>query len=295
VAAHESVRRYRLETIERSSRSLGRQTLPVAAVVDRDQGALEMLGRRREAALCAALVAQNPEQFRWFAVLHHLSVLGIGTDWSAVLAVADWLRRQPGLGSMSARSTSRGSTRNSASGTAGRSRASWTTGSRPRLGTRRAFEQAYGSQSRPVRIRFRVLDPANAPVPGLVDVTLPVDELAALTPALRRGVVVENEISMLAFPDLAEGLAIWGSGNQAPELPSAIPWLPDVDLYYRGVIDTHGFAILNRLRGVLPHVWSLLMDRATLLDDPDRWRENETLGAGPHPNSSRWCSRTTAC
>ena len=40
---------------------------------------------------------------------------------------------------------------------------------------------------------------------------------------------------------------------------------------YWGDIDTHGFAILNRLRHHLPHARSMLMDRATLLDHRDHW------------------------
>ncbi len=39
---------------------------------------------------------------------------------------------------------------------------------------------------------------------------------------------------------------------------------------YWGDIDTHGFAILNRLRR-LPHARSMLMDRATLLAHRDHW------------------------
>ena len=35
-------------------------------------------------------------------------------------------------------------------------------------------------------------------------------------------------------------------------------------MYYWGDIDTHGFAILDQLRGQFAHVDSLLMDRATL-------------------------------
>lgn len=36
------------------------------------------------------------------------------------------------------------------------------------------------------------------------------------------------------------------------------------DVVYWGDIDTHGFAILDRLRGHLPHARSMLMDAATL-------------------------------
>lgn len=49
-----------------------------------------------------------------------------------------------------------------------------------------------------------------------------------------------------------------------------------------GDIDTHGFAILGRLRGHLPQVRSLLMDEATLLAHRELW-VTEPL---PHPAES---------
>ena len=38
-----------------------------------------------------------------------------------------------------------------------------------------------------------------------------------------------------------------------------------------GNLDTHGFAILDRLRAWLPQTRSLLMDRQTLLEHRERW------------------------
>ena len=43
------------------------------------------------------------------------------------------------------------------------------------------------------------------------------------------------------------------------------------DVRYWGDIDTHGFAILDRLRAWLPQARSVLMDRETLLAHRDRW------------------------
>ena len=50
-----------------------------------------------------------------------------------------------------------------------------------------------------------------------------------------------------------------------------LPWLTDVPIDYWGDLDTHGFAILNRLRAFLPQTRSLLMDADTLLSHRDRW------------------------
>lgn len=54
---------------------------------------------------------------------------------------------------------------------------------------------------------------------------------------------------------------------------SEVAWLLDVEVWYWGDIDTHGFGILNRLRAKLPHTRSFLMDRETLLAHQDLWGE----------------------
>ncbi len=84
-----------------------------------------------------------------------------------------------------------------------------------------------------------------------------------------RAYVIENEITYLAFPVPAGAIVIFGSGYSLPFLP--LGWLAGLDLTYWGDIDTHGFAILNRLRHHLPNARSMLMDRVTLLDHRDHW------------------------
>lgn len=62
----------------------------------------------------------------------------------------------------------------------------------------------------------------------------------------------------------------WGKGYDADRAAS-LAWLADVPVLCWGDIDTHGFGILNRVRGRLPQTRSLLMDRATLLEHEARW------------------------
>ena len=52
-----------------------------------------------------------------------------------------------------------------------------------------------------------------------------------------------------------------------------VPWLQDKAIFYWGDLDTHGFAILDSLRSMLPSVRSLLMDRETLLSHRALWVE----------------------
>ena len=63
---------------------------------------------------------------------------------------------------------------------------------------------------------------------------------------------------------------IFGQGYDVGKIANA-PWLSRVPVYYWGDIDTHGFAILDHLRSLVPHVRSVLMDHATLHAHEDQW------------------------
>ncbi|MAP07479.1 MAG: hypothetical protein CMM00_01165 [Rhodopirellula sp.] len=56
-------------------------------------------------------------------------------------------------------------------------------------------------------------------------------------------------------------LALGGLGNGVTQL-SDISWLSECKVIYWGDLDADGFRILDRLRAVLPHVESRLMDRS---------------------------------
>ena len=71
--------------------------------------------------------------------------------------------------------------------------------------------------------------------------------------------------SYLDFPRVPNAMAVFGEGFGVTVLDQ-ISWLGDCELVYWGDIDTHGFAILDRLRKRVPAVSSILMDRATLID-----------------------------
>jgi len=65
-------------------------------------------------------------------------------------------------------------------------------------------------------------------------------------------------------------LVIFGLGYGLHSLKNA-GWLAGTPIHYWGDIDSHGFAMLDQLRGYLPHTRSLLIDRATLLDHEALW------------------------
>lgn len=141
------------------------------------------------------------------------------------------------------------------------------------------FSGRYGFLEKPTRIRLRVLDPAIPTVPGLAcpDLTLAADNFSRLQLAVRRVFITENETNFLAFPQVSDAIVIFGAGYGWDGLARS-QWLRACALYYGGDIDTHGFAILARLRSYFGHVESLLMDSATLDAHAAFWgREDKPL------------------
>lgn len=138
-----------------------------------------------------------------------------------------------------------------------------------------ALEHAGEWPQVPITLRLRFLDPACAIVPGgdgppLMDIALTSAALAALNPPVERVFMTENETNFLAFPPAPGSLVLFGAGYGIGTLAGA-QWLRERALHYWGDIDTHGFAILDQLRGYAPHAQSFLMDRATLLAHGEHW------------------------
>lgn len=134
------------------------------------------------------------------------------------------------------------------------------------------FCNRYGFREKPLRVRFRILDPELALIPEVTDqdITLTHETFARLTLPVRRVFITENETNFLAFPAVTAGMVIFGVGYGAEMLAEA-HWLSACHLYYWGDTDTHGFAILSQVRGILPGIQSFLMDEATLLRNRELW------------------------
>lgn len=134
------------------------------------------------------------------------------------------------------------------------------------------FERRFGLRCDEPLIRFRWLDRSFLLEGHIADATVPLSELAAYAPGCERVFVTENRINFLTLPECTGSLAIFGGGYAIERLGS-LPWLRERPLYYWGDIDTHGFAILSRLRRHWEHTHSLLMDRDTLLSHQALWSE----------------------
>jgi hypothetical protein len=133
------------------------------------------------------------------------------------------------------------------------------------------FFQLCGIRRPPQMARVRLLDRVlKEQIGGLEDFTAPIEEVASLSITPTRVYVVENVQTALAFHDLSLSVVLLGLGYNVDVL-GRIPWIGKADCVYWGDLDTHGFAILNRARSVVPRIRSLLMDEDTLLSHRELW------------------------
>ncbi|HET7754380.1 MAG TPA: DUF2220 domain-containing protein [Anaeromyxobacteraceae bacterium] len=134
-----------------------------------------------------------------------------------------------------------------------------------------SFDRRFGLREKPFLVRFRLLDDALR-IQGLADLTIPIEDLERLDLAVDDVVVTENEVNGLTLPPRTRTLVLFGQGYAVDRL-GEVPWLARRRLFYWGDIDTHGFAMLDRFRGVFPATASIMMDRATLLAHRRMWVE----------------------
>lgn len=142
-----------------------------------------------------------------------------------------------------------------------------------------SFAARYGFRRRPSYLRLRLLAPVPTFPATVTEVQLRVDELAATQLPVDTVFIVENQATYLAFPSVPGAVVVFGEGFGTTVL-EAVAWLQKKQLVYWGDIDTHGFAILHRLRERVPSVRSLLMDRATLI------AHREQIVGEPTPTSA---------
>lgn len=283
---------YRIEWRSVNHRVLGTNEIPSAIWIDTLDDALALIGKRRAATQFAALVElareNQPGLLPWLSK-RPLRALELAEVWPLLLEVVAWLLRHPrpaiylrqiDLPGVHSKLIERHrgalaelldlvlpdeyieGTHTGVSG----------------------FCRRYGFLDKPSRVRFRMLEPniQLLPVETDQDITLTQAAFASLELPITKVFITENEINFLAFPDVPDAIVIFGAGYGVDHF-ATVPWLKLKDIYYWGDIDTHGFAILNQLRGLLPHTVSFLMDQQTLLDHRTLW------GTETHPET---CSLT---
>jgi len=138
------------------------------------------------------------------------------------------------------------------------------------------FEQRFGFQFDPSRIRLRILDAKlSENFSGITDIEIPLTLLIQLNFAARKIFITENKMNGLTFPNTESAVVLFGLGYGI-QILKEIPWLTDKSLYYWGDIDTHGFNILSKLRSYFPAVQSFLMNETTLLSHRNHWVNEST-------------------
>ena len=278
----ESVSGIRLEWREVHHRVQGLQRLPDQAWLDSLEGAWKLLGRRRDGERFGALVAETrkdlPELLPWLA-RRPLAALELEREWPLLVAVVAWLRRNPCPGVYLRQVDVPGVHSKFIEAHRGVLSELFDLCLAPEAvrgecrGTTR-FSARYGFLDKPTLIRFRLLDD-RVPLlngPRRPDLALDADSFAHLDLLPRHVFITENETNFLSFPDVQGGIVIFGAGYGWEALAKAA-WLNRCALHYWGDIDTHGFAILDRLRAHFAHVASCLMDRETLLAHEVFWDE----------------------
>jgi hypothetical protein len=273
----------RIDWREWNHRVQGMQRLPVAVWIDSVDEALAFIGKARQAQRFEVLWQQaasaQPALLAWMS-RRPLQALDLADRWERLLAVVAWLQARPRPGVYVRQVDAPGVDSKFIEAHRGVLTEMLDAALLPEAidtcasGTAQ-FARRFGFLDKPVRIRFRLLDPALPSLPGcegLPDITLDAASFAALALPVERVFITENETNFLAFPEVARAIVVFGAGYGWEALARAA-WLHRCRLYYWGDIDTHGFAILDHLRGHFPHAASFLMDRETLLAHRLQWGE----------------------
>lgn len=265
-AGRRSDSRYDLEWTTIGGRHIGRNRLPSRAVISSYAQAWALLGvtaavRRFDEIL--ALVDDHPAVRDW-VILHPLRALELYAEMPQLLAAFGWLDAH--------RSSGRYLREISAPGVDTKFAERHRVVLADLLGVSRTstgFLAGLGLRAKPEFVRLRFGGTLGLPQP-LTELAVRSDQLADLAVHPKRALVIENEISYLSVDVPADGVVIWGKGFDVDQV-GKLGWLTDADVVYWGDLDTHGFAILDRLRAWLPQARSILMDRDTLLSHRDRW------------------------
>jgi hypothetical protein len=255
-----------------SHRLFGENQMPSAVTIPDAEAAVRMIGASRGWNTYQGMISlcrdSFPELLDWLAK-RAMTALDLASDWPAILAVVAWVRDHPRSGLFLRQIDAPGvhtklveKHRSVISELLDRVLPEDAIDASARGAS--GFARRYGFRDKPERIRIRFLDPSCAIAPerlGL-DLTMNAAAFASLNAPVERVFITENEINFLAFPFCRASLILFGSGYGWSALAGA-QWLNQREVYYWGDIDTHGFAILDQLRGHFPHVRSMLMNPET--------------------------------
>jgi hypothetical protein len=269
----------RVEHKRVGGRLIGANSIPFRAWIDGYPQLWKLLGAEKEVAAFGAAMDRAKEvapALTDWVIAHPVRVLALAADWDKIVATVAWIGDHPSAGTYIRQIDVPGVDTKFIE----RHRAILTDLLDLQLPPDRIdatvpradFAARYRFRTKPSYVRFRYLAPGGTvrPAGGFTEYTVRACELAANPPQAATVYVVENETTYLAFPPAADAIVILG-GGYAVSVLDGLRWLAERELVYWGDIDTHGFAILARLRRRFPHTRSMLMDRATLLAHQTQW------------------------
>ncbi|MFV2196830.1 DUF3322 domain-containing protein [Nocardiopsis sp. LOL_012] len=267
----------RVEYTRIGGRRLGSNEVPRRVWIDTFDRLCELLGTTADAERFQEVLSQTrafaPRLVPWLE-RHPMRALELAEHWTEILAAVRWIRERPDTRQLYLRQIDVPGVDTKFIESHRGTLADLLDLVLPveRVDTARpvsSFAARYGFRTKPDYVRFRGLD--GSLMDGYTELSVRADEFR-LPQDVETVFIVENEITFLAFPPCRRSIVVLG-GGYAVAVAARITDLVGLDVVYWGDVDTHGFAILNRLRAHLPRAVSMLMDEDTLLDHRTHWSD----------------------
>ncbi len=280
---------YRIVWRKVNHRVLGSNKIPSEAWLDSMEDALGLIGKQHAASIFTSLLTlireKEPCLLPWLSK-RSLRALELAEAWPLMLQTVAWLRKHPQPGIYLRQIDLPGVHSKFIESHRGVLSELFDLAlpleaiNAEATGTNN-FCRRYGFRDKPLRVRFRLLDPDLTILSTDTDqdITITREAFARINILAETVFITENEINFLAFPPVRGAMVIFGAGYGFRNLAD-IEWLHNRKLFYWGDIDTHGFAILNQFRELFPHAVSFIMDRQTLLTHRSLW------GTENHPETA---------
>ena len=254
------------ETVD--ERRFGQHERPTRARFTNERRYLQAIGKSLEAARfrdeCARILEWHPEWKPWVASNVRVVLREIGS-WERILGVTAWLKANPNSGLYPRQLPIFGVDTKFVESRVSLLDELLSFPFKPPSGV--DFRCKWGLRNEEPLVRLRFLDPEirrRCGFPECADeIALPVTQAGRLSLEGTVVIMVENLRNFLALPQIKGFVALFGSGDALANW-RGVEWLQSTECHYWGDMDAHGFAMLARLRGFLPHAHSLLMDRITL-------------------------------
>lgn len=272
---------YFLEEKEINFRIVGKNFIPVYAVIETTEDALRLLNKNSEAKMFQTVCQEFFEEWRMYPHFEHLKewflkhpfrvMREIGENFSKIILVLKWFEHNPEHYVYIRQLDIEGID------------TKFIEKHQSVLGelmeillpetdfdlSQKKFEDRFRLRKKPMMVRFRILG-KNGSVHIFSDITVPLEEFQSWDNDVENVFFTENEINFLSFPTFKNSIVIFGKGYGI-DLLRDVQWLKNKEVYYWGDIDTHGFNILSIARGFLPDIKSFLMTEQILMAHKTLW------------------------